>query len=142
MSSLGTYRAESSLESWATKIAVRTTIRELKKKHWRMSLVGFDHEGVLESASGLSLETGEEALARDRVRLKVLKLLGKMKSKYRIALVLRLMLGHSVGEIAELTDTTFNTVRERLRVGRKQLHRLIERDPVLEEWLRCGGQYR
>ena len=142
MNSLGTFRAESALESWATKIAVRTTIRELKKKQWRMKWVGFSQDGALERADLISQDTGEEAVARRRVRLRVLLLLGKMKSKYRVALILRLMLGHSVGEIAEITDVTFNTVRERLRVGRKQLHKLIERDPVLGEWIQIGGEIR
>ena len=64
--------------------------------------------------------------------------IGTLKPKYRVALTLRLALGYSVAEIADITDTPFNTVRERLRTGRKKLHRQMSKDPLLVDWL--GGR--
>ena len=68
-------------------------------------------------------------------------LLAGLKPKHRDALSLRLSLGYSVAEIAEITDTPFNTVRNRLRRGRKLLAGRIERDPLLAEWIGGNKEY-
>jgi len=39
--------------------------------------------------------------------------------------------GYSIQEIAAMTATNFNTVRDRLRVGRAELRKLVETDADL-----------
>ena len=62
------------------------------------------------------------------------ELLAGLKPKHRIALTLKLALGYSVAEIAAITDAPINTVRNRLRRGRKLLHAAIEKDELLARW--------
>jgi RNA polymerase sigma-70 factor (ECF subfamily) len=54
--------------------------------------------------------------------------LNELPDKQRTALVLRHVMGHSVGEIAELTGTSPNTVKDRLLRGAREMRRLIRRD--------------
>ncbi|MCU0664971.1 MAG: sigma-70 family RNA polymerase sigma factor [Myxococcota bacterium] len=135
LGSAHTYRAESSLDAWAAKISVRTVMRQLKRRRWRAQFVVLEdtlEERCTDHASSIS---GEDLLGKRRLQSALLQALAGLKPKYQVALTLRLAQGYSVSEIAEITDTTFNTVRERLRVGRKKLHRLIVQHPQLCEWI-------
>ncbi len=135
LNSAGSFRGESSLETWAERITVRTAMRHIRQRRWRGRIVILDPE-----REGSTISTGEENLSRERVSRRVAIQLGALKPKYRVALTLRLALGYSVAEIADITDTPFNTVRERLRTGRKKLHRQMSRDPLLVDWI--GGRKR
>jgi len=46
----------------------------------------------------------------------------------RVAVVLRHVMDYSVEEVAEMTEVSQNTVKDRLLHGRAQLRRLIRRD--------------
>ncbi len=69
-----------------------------------------------------SLDDGTEARA-DLVR----DLLDDLNQEQANVLRLRLMLGHSIGEIAGITGVSLNTVKTRLRLGKVQLRRWLER---------------
>ncbi|MCP4602739.1 MAG: sigma-70 family RNA polymerase sigma factor [Proteobacteria bacterium] len=130
LGSAKSFRGESSLLTWAERITVRTTLRHIKQRRWRGQVVTLDS-----TREGIEHMTGEDSLARDRVSRRVTAILGTLKPKHRIALSLRLSFGYSVAEIAEMTGVPFNTVRERLRTGRKKLHRRFGKDPLLAEWI-------
>lgn len=140
LASAGTYRADSSLQAWATKITVRTTMRQLKKRSWRAQFVVLEPSAEEMGKIPVLFEDAEEALSTRRLQSSLLHAMAELKPNYRVSLMLRLAQGYSVAEIAEITDTTFNTVRERLRVGRKKLHRLIQKDPRLQEWVEANGK--
>jgi RNA polymerase sigma-70 factor (ECF subfamily) len=124
-----TFRGESSLETWAERIAIRTAVRRLKRRRFRASIVALDSEREL-----VDLADSEVDLDRQRMRARMRELLERLKPKHRIALTLKLALGYSVAEIAALTDAPINTVRNRLRRGRKLLHAEIASDDLLAEW--------
>jgi len=131
LASSGTYRGEGSLEFWADRIVIRTTLRHLKKRR--------RHRSVEDLAPSLMADQGtspEEELTRQRMNKLIVRLLAALPPKYRVALSLRIVQGYSIAEIAELTATRPNTVRERLRVGRKKLRREMRHDPMVREWLR------
>ena len=50
-------------------------------------------------------------------------------------LALRIVLGHSLAEVAEATDAPVNTVRSRLRLATEALRKRIEEDPLLSHTL-------
>jgi DNA-directed RNA polymerase specialized sigma24 family protein len=49
--------------------------------------------------------------------------------------VLHHVQGYGIVEVAEMTGAPVNTVRDRLRVGRRQLRKRILGDPALRGWL-------
>jgi RNA polymerase sigma-70 factor (ECF subfamily) len=61
--------------------------------------------------------------------------LGRLSPERRSVLVLRLVHGYAVDEIAELTGAPLNTVRDRLARGRRQLRGMLEKDPAFAGWV-------
>ena len=127
--SVGSFRGESSLETWAEKIAVRTTMRHLKHRRWRSQIVALDP-----APDGVSLAVGaDRRLAQSSLADRLAAIVGTLTPERREVVTLRLVLGHSIEEISELTGAKINTVRDRLAVARRQLRSKIARDPLLRE---------
>ena len=127
--SVGSFRGESSLETWAEKIAVRTAMRHLKHRRWRGQIVELDP-----APDGVSLAVGaDRRLAQASLADRLTSIVGTLTPERREVVTLRLVLGHSIEEISELTGAKINTVRDRLAVARRQLRSKIARDPVLRE---------
>jgi RNA polymerase sigma-70 factor (ECF subfamily) len=133
--SAGSFRGESALETWAERIAVRVTMRRLRKQTYREGIVSIDssREAAAEATSA------EDALVRRRFWSRVETALAGLSPERRAALTLQLVLGYSVAEIAEATGSRVNTVRDRLAVGRRLLRRAVLDDPVLVELVRDKG---
>ncbi len=128
--SAGSYRGESSLESWAQKITVRTVMRQIKKRRWRgqFMVVTDEFEGAVDACA-------ETDLSRRRALRQVAVLFGDLKPGVRAVMTMKLVHGHSISEIARMLDTNEHNVRYRLRVGRQKLRRRLKNDPVLREWI-------
>ena len=135
--SLKTYEGRGSLESWADRITVRTSLRLLKERS-RRGEVSLSDSGQADSTGApthyLALVTDQEEQSRsERFSQRMAQLLHKLTPKHRVAVVLRWVHGYSLKEIAEITDTPVNTVRDRLQKGKRRLRKLILRDRVLAE---------
>jgi RNA polymerase sigma-70 factor (ECF subfamily) len=144
-----TFRGESRLETWADRIVVRTALRQIKQARKRpespSAEIGQDNgvepeAGASPGAPGSGLEPTHpgEALERQRVRRCLAALLQRLGPERRAVLVLHVVLGHSVPEIAAMTDTPEHTVWDRLKVGKRKLRRLILADDTLREWAGKG----
>jgi len=129
--SAGSFRGECSLERWADRITTRTTLRRLKRRRFREGIVG------LAADPAASLHTAASP-AMDRVLLRgrIATVLGTLTPERRATVTLHWVLGYRVAEIAEIMATPINTVRDRLRVAKKQLRSRIMKDPGLAEWVR------
>jgi RNA polymerase sigma-70 factor (ECF subfamily) len=110
-----TFRGESSLECWADRIVVRTSLR-LSRRSRRDQVSDF-REGAPPS-----IMPGSEA------RVSAAQYLGRLSEPQRTALLLRSGFGYSVEEISELTQTPENTVKDRLKRARNGLRRQLERE--------------
>jgi RNA polymerase sigma-70 factor (ECF subfamily) len=117
--SLPQFRFEGSVSHYVTKIAMRRAItsreraRALSKQHAAldpatMSIASFD--AALEARAEL-----------------VRHLLDDLNETQARALLLRIMLGHSIDEIASMTGVSVNTVKTRLRLAKEQLRRWLQR---------------
>ncbi len=132
LKSVGSFRGESTLESWADRITVRTAIRQLKKRRRRdrMEEIAPEREGC-----GTSLDVApERKLVRHRMSARITKLMGTLTPERARVLTMRLVLGYSIEEISSITGMKTNTVRDRLAVARRQLRKKIQKDPVLKEF--------
>ena len=125
------FRGESRLETWADRIVVRTALRLLRRERRR--------------TAPLAPEAGDEApdpgtpeldLLRARIRARVAVLYQRLSPERRTVMVLQVVHGYTLPEIAALTDTGLETVRSRFKLARKQLRRLVAADPDLREWAR------
>jgi len=135
--SIGSFRGESSLETWAERVTVRVAMRRIRKQNYRDGVIALD--STRDATSG-SLSSEDQVIRRrfwDRVEVA----LSTLGAERRSALTLQLVLGYSVAEIAEATGAPVNTVRDRLAVGRKQLRAELLDDPQLVELVRSKGTW-
>jgi RNA polymerase sigma-70 factor (ECF subfamily) len=130
--SLHTYRGYTRLEGWADRIIVRRTLRLLQRERHQANVIAL----FAEETTHTQPAAGDVGGLRRRMQ----QLLQRQPIERRAALVLQAVHGYSVAEIAELTETTVNTVRDRLRVARQQLRKDIERDRVLA--IKASGEAR
>jgi RNA polymerase sigma-70 factor (ECF subfamily) len=129
--SAGGYRGECSLERWADRIVVRTALRELKKSRRKAQVVDLDDAQISPVGAGQ-----EKSAFRRQVQLRLAKLLETLNAERRTAMVLHWVHGYTVPEIAQATDAPYDTVRDRLRKGKRKLKKKIAKDPILKDWAR------
>jgi RNA polymerase sigma-70 factor (ECF subfamily) len=63
-----------------------------------------------------------------RVPRAIIEYLGELPETRRVALVLRHVMGYSVEEIAELTEVSPNTVKDRLHHAREHVRKTLRRE--------------
>lgn len=128
---MGGFRGESSLETWADRIAVRTTMRELRRAQRQ-------REVVADAPAERPVVDGdpEQTLGQEQLQRHVGQMLQKLPAERRLVMVLRAVYGYTMPEIAELTDAELYNVQNDYRAARKQLRRLVETDAHLREWAR------
>ncbi|MEM7153144.1 MAG: RNA polymerase sigma factor [Myxococcota bacterium] len=124
---LPNFRAEGSLEGWARRASVRcmwASVRKGRARRKRDARFGADAPTVV------ALDPDREV---DRVaaRRRLAEHLQAIEPRKRMVLVLRLAEGLSIKEIAARVDAPVETVRTRLRVGKKELTARLGTDPAL-----------
>jgi RNA polymerase sigma-70 factor, ECF subfamily len=130
LKSVGTYKGKSSLETWADRITVRTSLRYLKRRRNKEHVVspGVEKEGHVWS-------TGEQGAVGGQLRVKINQLLLKLSEDRRAVVILRFLYRHSIKEISEILETPVNTVRDRLKIGKRQLLDIMKKDPDMRDWI-------
>lgn len=127
--SVPSYRGAGVFRAWADRITVRHTMRAIKKRRRRSRVEPIDEHLDRFATSAPDLAR------RIRLRRRLAMLIGRLSEKHRAAIVLRLVHGYSPEEIAHMTDTQLNTIRDRLRTARAKLRGQARRDPVISAWL-------
>jgi RNA polymerase sigma-70 factor (ECF subfamily) len=130
--SLQDYRGDSSIEFWSVRIAVRMAMRAVKTMRRRQYLLFF----LPEPRSPFE-ETHGPAENAD-LRLRINALVSKLPEKQQIAIRLRYVHEYSIEEIAAILSVSENTVRDRLRVGKKRLKSLLQKNPAVSAWMEKG----
>lgn len=125
LSSAKSYRGDSSLERWSDRIVVRTSLRFARSRQ----KIGAREEDdtALETAP---VEADDTSLSDDAPR-HVKAYLEQLPDAQRDALVMRHVLGYSIPEIAEMTEVSPNTVKDRLLRGSREMRKLIRRDVAI-----------
>jgi len=122
------FRFDGRASHYVTKIAMRRAIACRQRARAQSQ-----QHSTLEPSSlpATTFDPAREARA-DLVR----NLLDALNEEQAKALLLHVMLGHSTEEIASITGVSVNTVKTRLRLGKEQLRRWLERSG---EGRRAGG---
>jgi RNA polymerase sigma-70 factor, ECF subfamily len=118
LKSAESFRVATSLERWAERITIRTTLHAVRKERSRRSLLErWLPEGVL-PWGGPATQASVEQISLDAV-------LQRLSGDRLQAFVLHHALDYTVEEIAELTQSPPGTVKDRLVSARKQLRKLL-----------------
>jgi RNA polymerase sigma-70 factor (ECF subfamily) len=132
LESIHALRDTQALHSWVIGIAIFTVRIRLQKRRRRAWLHLFSPEDLPDvSFSGPAPEVGEAMRALSRV-------LGKMPTDERIAVVLRLAEGMTMPEGADACGVSLSTFKRRFGRGEKLFQKLIGREPALHGWLKEG----
>jgi len=115
---LPSYRGDGALESWADRVVARVTFAWLRRRKPDLaSILEVEDESAADETT-----LPDEYLRRRRL----VYLLDRLPHEQRYALVLHHVLGMSVDEIALETATKLETVRTRLRLGKRRLRELAD----------------
>lgn len=128
LESIGNYKGTGALQMWAGRIAFHVVVKHKKRRNMIEKIMLSDlYERGIESSNP------ETQATQNHVRDKMIGLLHQIPKVRQDALVLRLICGHSIEEIAKLTRAPVNTVRGRLRMGLRELRQGMsaERDCIL-----------
>jgi len=120
--SAGSFREEASIERWADRIAVRTSLRlarDQRRPPWSFgSAIEADDLGAPAPAPP---DPGDTPRA-------LMEYLAELPAARREVLVMKHALGYTTEEIAEMTGKPVGTVKDRLVAARKQVRKLIQRE--------------
>ena len=133
MRSLGQFRYESSVSTFALTIAFRHALAA--KRRQRDVVRWIDAFRRMQEPLNTNAATPARDLEIDRQRAVVAELLRTIPTAQAETLGLRAVVGLSIEEIAQATAVPPNTVRSRLRLAKESLRRSIEADPDLREFL-------
>ena len=137
-SKLASFRGEASFFVWVDRIAVNAARDNYKRR--RLVLLG-DPDSVPEAAERASTRPDVE-LARHRLFARLTGHFQAIKTDRRLPLVLSMLQGYSVPEIAAILDLSLDTAKMRLRRGRRDLLERLTNDThcgeALRELVRCA----
>jgi RNA polymerase sigma-70 factor, ECF subfamily len=112
------FRVATSLERWAERITVRTTLRATRRERNRRGLL---ERWLAPNRPPWGGETNTETLGLEA-------LFERLSPERRRAFVLHHALGYTIEEIAELSGAPLGTVKDRLVTARRELRAMIERE--------------
>lgn len=123
------FRGEASVRSWLHRIAINVAHKELRRPRHR-------REAALEDDSPALASPAPDQLADTQLATRLYAHLEKLEARKRIAIVLHVIEGYSVAEIAALTGASQTATKSRLFWARRALLASMKRDPHLRE----GGE--
>jgi RNA polymerase sigma-70 factor (ECF subfamily) len=127
--SLPSFRGDSLFSTWLGRIAVRVTMRAVKRP--ALSLVPLEavaepqHDGA----------RADEAASSRQGLAHLDALLAALKPKKRAAFVLHVLEGYSVDETAAMVGASVAAVKVRIHDARRELERRARKDPWFAELL-------
>jgi RNA polymerase sigma-70 factor (ECF subfamily) len=125
---LQSYRFDGNIRHYVTKISLRIAIavkRTNAARSQRQDLLRQEQPG--EGSVAEEWSTDEVDMVRG-----ILEHLSGVQSE---AVLMRIVLGFSVDEIATMTGVTRNTVKTRLRLGKNALRKGLRRTPFWRQWI-------
>ena len=117
---LPSYRFEGSLVGFVTKIAIRRALM-----HRRRSVARLQNFQLLDNLNDDGLPVPDANIGEIE-RAEVMRdLIRRVRPVQAETLVMRIVLGFTVEEIARATEVSVNTVKTRLRLGKRTLRKLL-----------------
>jgi RNA polymerase sigma-70 factor, ECF subfamily len=132
-SKLSTFRGEASFFVWVDRIAINAA-RDVYKKR-RLVLLN-DPDAAPEDTTRDRAPRPDVELMRNRLFERLTAHFHAIKPDRRVPLVLSLLQGYSVPEIAAILDLSLDTAKMRLRRGRRDLMSRLKKDPQCADAIR------
>ena len=132
LNSMKYFRGECSLATWARRISMRVAYKKVKKyRKYQKHLQSYAPESAV-------APQGEHVVGTRELRMQINAAIAALPIKQQQVIRLKYVHEHSVQEIAQIVDAPQETVRDRLKVGKKKLRRLLTKNPALSDWIKKG----
>lgn len=132
LQSMRYFRAECSLNTWARRISMRVAYKNLKKyRKYQKKLNSVPWEDSVEP-------TAENSVGSRELQWKINAAISMLPVKQQQVIRLKYIHEHSIAEIAQIVEAPPETVRDRLKVGKSKLKRVLSRNLVLSDWIQKG----
>ena len=126
--SLPTFRGEALFSTWLGRIAVRVTLRSVRRPLLKLI-------PVEDTAAPDTRARPDEAMVEKEGLARLDALLATLKPKKRIAFVLHVLEGYSLDETAAIVGARPAAVKVRIHDARRDLERRARKDPFFAELL-------
>jgi RNA polymerase sigma factor (sigma-70 family) len=134
LKSTPSYSGESSLERWATTVILRTSWRYVRKRERYRQVIDLFRPDSVEQASS-RMDGADRLMDRKALRERIDRYLERLNAKQRMCFVMRFLYGYSIKEIAAMTDSREETVKDRIKRARARLKQMMASDGVFSELL-------
>lgn len=133
VNSIGRYRADSSLDTWARAVTANVVFRHLRRRRVERRIFS----GLLldDEAVGAPIQTERRSASREMLG-RIGEHLDELNEGRAWAYVLHDLYGYDLREVAQMTNASVAATQSRLVRGRRDLHDRIAQDPGLSEALR------
>jgi RNA polymerase sigma-70 factor (ECF subfamily) len=121
------FRGDCTLLHFAIRIAIRRTTAARRRSRWVFEWI--ERFRLREEPLADEPVSPRDATIAERRRALLRTLLGEIPEAQAETIVLRMALGHSIEEIAVITNAPVNTVRSRMRLAKEALRSRVEADP-------------
>jgi RNA polymerase sigma-70 factor (ECF subfamily) len=128
------YQADGCIEAWADAITVRTVLKKLKQIFRRRRVFTFTDADIEPAKTDI-----EQDVLRKARSERISAILRGLPPEQSMAMVLKLVHGYSLKEVASLMDRRIESVRYLLRKGCRNASRLAAKDKcAMELFFRSG----
>jgi RNA polymerase sigma-70 factor (ECF subfamily) len=127
--SLGSFRGESSLNTWIDTVATRVVYRHLSRREPRPQ-----HLQAIAALTSPAPDPERQASAREALR-RLYAVLDRVDAKLRIAYTLHVIDDRPIKQVARITRASSLAVKNRIWRARRIVHQRALRDPLLSEFL-------
>ncbi|MBN2715481.1 MAG: RNA polymerase sigma factor [Deltaproteobacteria bacterium] len=132
LNSMKYFRGECALTTWARRISTRVAYKKLRKyRKYQTQLQNLTLDHTI-------APQGEHTVGNRELRIQINSAIAALPIKQQQVIRLKYVHEHSVQEIAQIVDAPQETVRDRLKVGKKKLRRVLSKNPVLRDWIKKG----
>ena len=130
--SLPNFRNDALFSPYLTRIAIRVTMRAVRRRHPPQASL----DDVLEPAAP---DAGPEQIAAARETLALVeRLLAELRPKRRAAFVLHVLEGYSMEEVAAILSASTSAVKVRVHDARRHIERRLKQNPAMIAVLNRG----
>ena len=133
---LPTFRGTGSFSAWLNRISMRAVYRHMRRRAF-WALIPFSDR--LDMFSDDTSRAPDKKTEERRLLDQVARHMNAVRIKNRLPLVLSLVHGYSVVEIADTLGCNVETAKKRLQRGRLELGNRLQKDPYCRKIAAEGG---
>lgn len=134
---LGSFRGESRFTTWATTVAIRVLLQEIRQRRWKDLSLGYSHIGDPPPdwpIEDLKTQDPEKALQQDEIWQVVKRIIEEqLTARQRYVLVANVFQGMSLDLIADRLGTNRDNVYKVLHDARKKLKRCLTKRGLTQQ---------